>query len=290
MAPPRRRPPRQPARPDRAIRPSPRSTAKRARGPAPAGPDQPRRGPRPAGRVRRPGRGRDRAGLELERRFVTKRIYHRAERDEEDFFWLRSDGPIATTADGVRLHTEIDEADVADPERPTLVLVHGYALSLDCWHFQRKHFRDRDRQVLYDQRSHGRSGRSAPERCRVPQLAEDLPQVLDELIGDRPVVLVGHSMGGMTIMHLALTRPDWFGDPDQWRRPLLHRGRGDGRLLADPGAAGADLHSDRAADHGRPQPDPRGRRTWPDRRIRPGLRLHQGWRSVPTSRPATSSS
>ena len=132
---------------------------------------------------------------------------------QEDFFGLRSDGPMVTTPDGVVLHTEVDELDGETGDRSdlTLVLVHGYALSMDCWHFQRKHFRGRIRQVLYDQRSHGRSGRSAPEKCRVAVLSQDLLQVLDEVAGDGPVVLAGHSMGGMTIMRLALTHPELFG-------------------------------------------------------------------------------
>jgi pimeloyl-ACP methyl ester carboxylesterase len=158
------------------------------------------------------------AGLELERRVVSKRIGDRSRVDDEPFFSLRSAGPTVLTPDGVRLHTEIDEVDPAlgpDPvlgaDPPTLVWVHGYALSLDCWHFQRAHFRGRVRQVLYDQRSHGRSTRSAAEHCRVPQLAEDLRQVLAELTDDQPVVLVGHSMGGMAIMHLATQYPELFG-------------------------------------------------------------------------------
>lgn len=164
------------------------------------------------------------AGLELERRVVAKRIRPEVTDGDEDFFGLRSDGPTVRTPDGVLLHTEVDDLDVGvapgapAPGAParmdddlTLVFVHGYALSLDCWHFQRKHFRGSVRQVLYDQRSHGRSGRSAPELCRIPQLADDLAQVLDEVVGDGPVVLVGHSMGAMAIMHLAQTRPEWFG-------------------------------------------------------------------------------
>ncbi|BAK34218.1 peptidase S33 family protein [Microlunatus phosphovorus NM-1] len=158
-------------------------------------------------------------GLELERRLVSKRLHaERGEVDEEPFFSLRSPGPVVTTPDGVQLHTEVDElpADGGDsPAGPddelTLVLVHGYVLSLDCWHFQRKYFRNKIRIVLYDQRSHGRSGRSAGELCRVPQLAKDLLQVLDEVAGDGPVVLAGHSMGGMTIMHLAKDHPELFG-------------------------------------------------------------------------------
>ena len=155
-------------------------------------------------------------GMELERRVVTKKLRPADPGPTEDFFGLRSDGPMVTTPDGVVLHTEVDEIDGSRPELVegsdlTLVLVHGYALNMDCWHFQRKHFRGRIRQVLYDQRSHGRSGRSAPEKCRIAVLSDDLLQVLDEVVGDGPVVLAGHSMGGMTIMRLALTRPDLFG-------------------------------------------------------------------------------
>jgi pimeloyl-ACP methyl ester carboxylesterase len=147
-------------------------------------------------------------GIELERRIVAKRITRTSEADLEAFFSLRSDGPDVTTPDGVVLHTEIDEG--ADNDL-TLVYVHGYALNLDCWHFQRLHFRGQLRQVFYDLRSHGRSTRSEAERCRIPQLAEDLYQVLEEVVGPGPVVLIGHSMGAMTIMRLAQSRPELFG-------------------------------------------------------------------------------
>ena len=90
---------------------------------------------------------------------------------------LRSQPHTVVADDGVPLHVEVDE-----PGRgvragaPTLVFVHGYTLDLDCWHFQRAAFRGRFRMVFYDQRSHGRSGRSdaahsttgpvAPEEAR----------------------------------------------------------------------------------------------------------------------------
>ena len=148
------------------------------------------------------------AGLELERRLVSKRITRTPETQLAEFFALRSEGPTLTTADGVVLHTEIDEGPTGDV---TVVWIHGYALNLDNWHFQRRHFRGRVRQVFYDLRSHGRSSRSAPEHCRLDQLAVDLEQVLDEVAGPGPVVLIGHSMGGMTIMRLAASRPELFG-------------------------------------------------------------------------------
>jgi pimeloyl-ACP methyl ester carboxylesterase len=170
-------------------------------------------------------------GLELERRLISKRIDRTSQAELEGFFALRSAGPAVTTADGVVLHTEVDEVGAGSrvslrPPRGvqggssplagptddfTVVWIHGYALNLDNWHFQRKYFRGRFRQVFYDLRSHGRSSRSAPEHCRLDQLADDLLQVLDEVAGPGPVVLVGHSMGGMTIMRLAASRPELFG-------------------------------------------------------------------------------
>ncbi len=147
-------------------------------------------------------------GIELERRIVSKRIARNSEAGLEEFFSLRSDGPDVTTPDGVVLHTEVDEGVTDDL---TLLFVHGYGLNLDCWHFQRLHFRGLVRQVFYDQRSHGRSGRSEAELCRIPQVADDLHQVLEEVVGPGPVLLIGHSMGGMAIMRLAKVYPELFG-------------------------------------------------------------------------------
>ena len=86
-------------------------------------------------------------GVELERRIVSKRLARKSDVDVAEFFALRADGPDVITPDGVVLHTEVDEGEADDI---TLVLVHGYALNLDCWHFQRVHFRGQLRQVLYD--------------------------------------------------------------------------------------------------------------------------------------------
>ena len=147
-------------------------------------------------------------GIELERRIVSKRIARNTEAGLEEFFSLRSEGPDITTPDGVVLHTEVDEGSANDL---TLLYVHGYGLNLDCWHFQRLHFRGLLRQVFYDQRSHGRSSRSEAALCRIPQVAEDLHQVLEEVVGRGPVILIGHSMGGMAIMRLAEVYPELFG-------------------------------------------------------------------------------
>lgn len=73
------------------------------------------------------------------------------------------------------------------------------------------------RVIRYDQRGHGRSswGRYAGDagELSIDQLGSDLRDLLDQLAPTGPVVLGGHSMGGMTIMRLAAARPELFGDP-----------------------------------------------------------------------------
>lgn len=127
---------------------------------------------------------------------------------------LRSAPRTVVTPDGVPLHAEVDERDPDERSGSglTVVFVHGYALNLDCWHFQRAGYRGLVRTVFYDQRSHGRSGRSSREHATIDQLGLDLEQVIEELAPDGPVVVVGHSMGGMTIVALAEQRPELFGD------------------------------------------------------------------------------
>jgi len=111
--------------------------------------------------------------------------------------------------DGLPLHVQL----CGPPDAPlTIIFVHGYALNADVWYYQRAGFCSSVRCVFWDQRSHGRSGRSDPELVSIDQLGADLHEVLMATApGDMPVVLVGHSMGGMTVMALADQHPELFG-------------------------------------------------------------------------------
>lgn len=137
----------------------------------------------------------------------------RSQSTSDDAFGTLRSAPVTVVADdGTRLHAEVDEpSSPPGPGDPTLVFVHGYALNLDCWHFQREHFRGARRAVYFDQRSHGRSARSVEGNATIDQLGHDLASVLDQLVPEGPVVLVGHSMGGMSIMALAEHHPEVFG-------------------------------------------------------------------------------
>ncbi|MCV7378912.1 alpha/beta hydrolase [Mycobacterium alsense] len=132
---------------------------------------------------------------------------------DEDFDTIDRDRAyVVTTPDGVPL--AVREAGPVDA-RVTMVFVHGFCLRMGAFHFQRTRLPDRlgsgVRLVFYDQRGHGRSGAGAPETYTLTQLGRDLQSVLNEAAPRGVVVLVGHSMGGMTVLSHARQYPDQYG-------------------------------------------------------------------------------
>ena len=116
---------------------------------------------------------------------------------------LRGTPVVVSADDGTVLHAEVDEAETDDGDGLTVLFSHGYCLSLDSWHFQRLALRGRHRLVFWDQRGHGRSQRGPVDSANVDQLGRDLARVIQATVPTGPLVLVGHSMGGMTVMSYA---------------------------------------------------------------------------------------
>ncbi|NYF98947.1 alpha/beta fold hydrolase [Janibacter cremeus] len=126
--------------------------------------------------------------------------------DKVHVFPFEADKVLAVPAnDGVVLHVEVDEPQGwAGSGRPTVVLVHGFVLNLSSWTHQRRELVDAGyRVVSYDQRNHGRSEHGDLAACTIDQLGKDLRAVVDATSPEGDLVLVGHSMGGMTIMSFA---------------------------------------------------------------------------------------
>ncbi|MFC4602668.1 alpha/beta fold hydrolase [Rhodococcus kronopolitis] len=132
----------------------------------------------------------------------------------EDFGLMDADcGSVVAADDG----TPLAVREVGPAAAPvTVVFVHGYCLRMESWHFQRRQLARRwgssARMVFYDQRGHGRSGTPSASSCTIGQLGRDLDAVLRSVAPTGPVVLVGHSMGGMSILALARQRPELFAD------------------------------------------------------------------------------
>jgi pimeloyl-ACP methyl ester carboxylesterase len=107
---------------------------------------------------------------------------------------------MVQSTDGVRLATEIHGPDDA----PSVVLIHGWTCSTRTWAPVIRALCDELRIVAYDQRGHGGSDRPDASGYRTEALADDLAAVLAQAVpSERPAVLAGHSMGGMSIMAAA---------------------------------------------------------------------------------------
>ncbi|MDQ1727688.1 MAG: hypothetical protein QOK14_1733, partial [Frankiaceae bacterium] len=148
------------------------------------------------------------AGL-LADRYVLRRVRRRAA--TEPFGALPADRAYRVRAtDGIELYVEeVGSRDAA----LTVVLIHGFMLELASWHFQRLALADDDvRLVFYDQRCHGASDTSPPGALSVSQLGRDLVSVLETAAPSGPVVLVGHSMGGIAVQALVEDSPELLGD------------------------------------------------------------------------------
>ncbi|MFJ4658782.1 alpha/beta fold hydrolase [Nocardia sp. NPDC088792] len=102
------------------------------------------------------------------------------------------------------------------PEAPvTVVFVHGHCLRTESWAFMRTHLLERwgddTHMVFYDHRGHGDSGAADPATYTIDQLAHDLDAVLRTVVPVGPIVLVGHSMGAMTVLAYARLFPQTIG-------------------------------------------------------------------------------
>lgn len=112
--------------------------------------------------------------------------------------------------------TSIDGGELAvtvagDEEGPVVVLAHCWMGSRDTWApVARRLLAEGCRVVRWDQRGHGRS-KAGRKGHTIEGLADDLATVLTEL-HLRDVVLVGHSMGGMTIQALATHHRELFSE------------------------------------------------------------------------------
>lgn len=113
------------------------------------------------------------------------------------------EGDVSTPDGGTIHYAEKGEG------RP-LVLLHGVTLRHDVWAPQFHQLADRYRVIAVDLRGHGRSEVGALG-LGLPRLATDLATLL-EALDLRDAVVVGHSMGGMTVMRFCGDHPDVLGE------------------------------------------------------------------------------
>ena len=111
-------------------------------------------------------------------------------------------------------------------EGQPLIILHGFLGSLDNWLTLGKRFSEHYDVILVDQRNHGKSFHS--NEFGYEGMVTDLENLIDALELDNPILL-GHSMGGKTVMQYAAFHPQKI----------------DKLIVADIGPKGYPVHHDR---------------------------------------------
>lgn len=143
-----------------------------------------------------------------------------------------------TTADGLKLHVREWPGENA---RGTVLIVHGLGEHIGRYEHVAAHLRRGGRHVVgYDQRGHGASEGPRGRVHRPDDLLRDLALVIDAVrVRQRgPLVLLGHSMGGLVAARLVAAGleakpPKWHRDVDALvlSSPALDAGLGGAQKL-----------------------------------------------------------
>ena len=112
--------------------------------------------------------------------------------------WRRGAVQQLQRPDGTLLHVELYGA----ADAPPLILTHGWGADSTAWYYAKRHLARQFRVIVWDLRGVGRSSLPPRRDFAIETMARDLEAVLD-LAGAQPVILVGHSVGGMITLTLS---------------------------------------------------------------------------------------
>lgn len=88
------------------------------------------------------------------------------------------------------------------PDAPPIVCTHGWGGNSTSFYYLKKNLTDRFRIIVWDEPGLGMSRKPSNNDFSLEKFARDLDAVL-AFAGPRPAVLVGHSIGGMTLLVFA---------------------------------------------------------------------------------------
>ncbi|MFN2555932.1 MAG: alpha/beta fold hydrolase [Nitriliruptorales bacterium] len=152
-------------------------------------------------------------GLVAERLLMRRR--HERKGSAAQIGDIAGDATVLAGPGGVRLQVETYGPEGGGDEAATeIVLVHAFAQTARAWHEQVIGLRDRHRLVTYDQPGHGRSSAPTSAEFSLDLLADALATVVERATqpGRGRLVLVGHSLGGMTALGFARRHEALFGE------------------------------------------------------------------------------
>ncbi len=114
-----------------------------------------------------------------------------------------------SSADGTSLCADVYDPSDAGPGRGLLVLVHGFGEHRGRYHDTAGFLAQQGYQVAcLDLRGHGESGGTRAYVERFADYLQDVEAVIKEMGAQDPVLLVGHSMGGLVALNYVLRHPE----------------------------------------------------------------------------------
>lgn len=90
-----------------------------------------------------------------------------------------------------------------------IILSHGWGPNSTVWYYAKKQLSDRFRVIVWDLPGLGKSARPKNNDYSIEKYARDLQAVID-IAGNKPVILLGHSMGGMIILTFCRLFPEYL--------------------------------------------------------------------------------
>ena len=120
----------------------------------------------------------------------------------------KGEGSQLAMPDGTLLNVE----SFGSVDAPRLILTHGWGCDRQMWLYAATHLSRHYRIVTWDLPGLGLSTQPASRDYSISKMAHDLRAVLDAT-GDKPAILVGHSIGGMITLTLCKLFPELLSSP-----------------------------------------------------------------------------
>lgn len=96
------------------------------------------------------------------------------------------------------------------PDGQPIILTHGWGPNSTVWYYTKRQLTDRFRVIVWDLPGLGKSSKPKNNDYSLEKYARDLEAVI-ALAGDKSVILLGHSLGGMCILTFCRLFPEYLG-------------------------------------------------------------------------------
>ena len=138
-------------------------------------------------------------------RFISLPLLRRPGTDKPHF--MRSDNvQRLSRPDGSVLQVEFFGPENGQP----IILSHGWGPNSTIWYYAKRQLSQRFRVIVWDLPGLGKSTKPKNNDYSVEKYARDLEAVI-AIAGDKPVILLGHSMGGMINLTFSRLFPEQLG-------------------------------------------------------------------------------